>query len=127
MSGFGAAALAAPKFKKKAKGRTFDCGSYGKLTAKEIAALTGMSREGVWQRVRHGVKGDALCAPKHDSKRQAKEKCSKPVVLIAVKLARAFPHKVPSLKEIQAAHPMCERNAMRWRQAFTDADSGRVA
>jgi len=122
VSGFGTAALAAPKFKRKAKGRTFDCGRFGKLTAKEIAALTGMSREGVWQRVRKGVTGAALCEPKHDALRKAKEKCSKPVVMIAVKLARAFPHKVPSLKEIQAAHPMCARNAMRWRQAFTDVE-----
>jgi hypothetical protein len=118
---FGTATLVTPKAKKKRHGRTFDCGKFGKLRAPEIAKITGMSREGVWQRVRHGVKGEALCAPKHESKRHAKEKCSKPVVRIAVKLARAFPHKVPTLKEIQAAHPMCERNAMRWRQAFTDA------
>lgn len=120
MNTFGLATLTTPKPKKKKLGRRFDCGSYGKLRAPEIARITGMSREGVWQRVRHGVKGEALCAPKHEASRQAKEKCSKPVVLIAVKLARAFPHKVPTLKEIQAAHPMCERNAMRWRQAFTD-------
>jgi hypothetical protein len=116
---FGTPTLTTPRAAVRT-GRRFDCGRYGKLTAKEIARLAGMTREGVWQRVRHGVKGADLCAPKHESKRHAKEKCSKPVVSIAVKLARAFPHKVPTLREIQQAHPMCERNAMRWRQAFAD-------
>lgn len=122
MSTFGTAALDAPKFKRKRQGRVFDCGKHGKLTAKEIAALTGMSREGVWQRVRSGVKGADLLLPKHEGLRQAKASCSNPVMLIAAKLARRFPNKVPTLREIRQTHPMGARNAMRWRQAFADAE-----
>lgn len=125
MGAFGTATIKAPAGRDR--GRRFDCGRHGKLSAKQIALMAGMSREGVWQRVKAGFKGEALCAPKHESLRRAKEACKRPVVVVAMKLAKAFPDKVPSLAEIKRVHPMCDRSAMRWRQALTEAQqSGRV-
>ena len=121
MTDFGVATITTPRGR-KSHARKWDCGKYGHLTAKEIASVAGITREGVWQRIRvGGVKGAALCAPKHDGLRVVREPCSKPVVKIAVKLARAFPDSVPSVAAIRKVHPMCARNAMRWRQALAEA------
>lgn len=120
MTSFGVATLTSPK-RRIQKGRKFDCGRFGQLSANEIAKITGMSREGVWQRVRSGVTGAALCAPKHDGLRKVQKPCKRPVVMVAMKLARAFPDRVPSLDAIRKVHPMCARNAMRWRQAIADS------
>ncbi len=79
-----------------------------------------MSREGVWQRVRAGITGAELCAPKHDGLRKVKAPCARPTLLVAMKLARAFPEDVPTLRQIRNVHPMTERSAMRWRQALTE-------
>ena len=117
-TGFGTATLK-PRAPRD-RGRRFDCGRYGKLSAKQIAQMTGMSREGVWQRVNAGFKGEDLCQPKHQSLRKAKETCKRPVVVVAVKLARAFPDRVPTLEEIRKVHAMGDRNAMRWRQALAE-------
>jgi hypothetical protein len=124
---FGIAQIAAPLGRKRT-GRTFFCGAkLGHLTARQIATIAGISREGVWQRVKSGMKGPELCAPRYESARKAKEKCSRPVMAIAMKLARAFPDKVPSVREIRKEHPMGARNAMRWRQAMNDANERRTA
>jgi len=100
------------------RGRRFDCGRYGKLSAKQIAQMTGLTREGVWQRVKAGFKDEDLCMPRHEGQRKPREVCRRPVVVVAMKLARAFPDRVPTLAEIQKVHPMHSRNAMRWRQAL---------
>lgn len=105
------------------RGRRFDCGKYGMLSAKRIAALTGTTTEAVWQRVKAGVTGEALCAPKYEALRGAKRKCTRPTVVVAMKLARAFPDRVPTIAEIRRVHPMGERNAMRWRQAMSEVGS----
>lgn len=102
------------------RGRKFDCGKFGKLTANEIARITGMSREGVWQRVRSGIVGAELCAPKHDGLRKVKTPCSRPTIMVAMKLARAYPNSTPTLAQIKKVHPMTDRNAMRWRQALVE-------
>ena len=116
---FGVATITTPKA--SARGRKFNCGKYGELTAKQISQLAGISKEAVWQRVRAGYNGAALVAPKHESLRKAKAPCRRPTVLVAMKLARAFPDRVPSIREIRKVHPMCERNAMRWRQAMLES------
>jgi hypothetical protein len=121
MSSFGVATIQAPRSKSRA--RKWDCGKYGRLTAHEIARVAGITREGVWQRARGGLTGEALCMPKHEGLRVVRKRCSKPVVHIAMKLARAFPAGVPTLAQIRKVHPMCDRNAMRWRQALAEAQA----
>jgi hypothetical protein len=41
-----------------------DCGVHGSLTVYEIAARTGVSRQGIVLRIAQGVRGEALLAPK---------------------------------------------------------------
>lgn len=122
MTSFGIATIAAPRAPRD-RSRKFDCGRYGKLSAKEIARIAGMSREGVWQRVQSGIVGAELCAPKHERLRGVKEKCARPTVMVAMKLARAYPDKTPTLAQIQKVHPMTARNAMRWRQALVETSA----
>lgn len=122
MSNFGVATITTP-VARKSRARTFNCGPHGRLTAAQIARTAGITESLVWQRVRIGWKGEELCRPKHDSLRGVKTRCSKPVVRIAMKLARAFPDGTPTLAQIRKVHPMCERNAMRWRQALQEAQA----
>lgn len=121
MAGFGTATIASPVVRDR--GRRFDCGRFGKLTANEIARIVGMSREGAWQRIRSGIVGAELCAPKHEGLRQVKAPCSRPTILVAMKLARAYPDKQPTLAQIKRVHPMTDRNAMRWRQALAETSA----
>lgn len=115
-AGFGVATLK-PRAPRD-RSRRFDCGRFGTLSTKQIAHLTGLTREGVWQRVRAGFTGEDLCLPRHEHARRPREACRRPVLMVAMKLARAFPDRLPSLAEIQQVHPMHARNAMRWRQAL---------
>lgn len=122
---FGVATIASAKRKADRKTTVrWDCGRYGMLTPIEVAKMAGISRSGAWARMRSGIKGADLCMRKSELPTQVKERCSNTVVLVAVKLARAFPGRVPSVKDIRATHPMCRRNAQRWRQAFNDARNG---
>ena len=100
------------------KRKTYDCGRHGRLTVPMIAMLAGVSKEAVYQRLRKGLRGEALCAPAHESQRGVRKPCTKPTMVVACRLVRAFPHRVPTVKEIVAVHPMTERNAQRWRQAL---------
>lgn len=121
MSSFGVATIATPRAR-KSHAKKFNCGAHGRLTAAQIARIAGITESRVHQRVRIGWKGEELCLAKHDSLRVVRERCSKPVVRIAMKLARAFPDGTPTLAQIRKVHPMCERNAMRWRQALADTE-----
>lgn len=105
---------------KRTGARTFDCGRHGELTARQIASKAKITKEAVWARVNSGVTGADLCAPKHDGLRKVRVKCSRSVVVVAMKLARKYPDRVPTLKQIRRVHPMGERNAMRWRQAMKE-------
>lgn len=117
---FGVAAIEAPKGRKR-YGKTYNCGKYGELTVRQIANIAGITREAVRDRVNGGWKGAKLCVKPHESKRVVKEACKRPVVVIAMKLAAKFPGRLPTVAEIRAEHPMCPRNALRWRQAMSEA------
>jgi hypothetical protein len=39
-------------------------------------------------------------------------------MVIAAKIARQFPDRVPTIKEIVAAHPMAESTARNWQTVF---------
>ena len=45
------------------KPMTFDCGSYGHLTAAQISELANINQGTVYDRAASGVRGEALCAP----------------------------------------------------------------
>jgi len=119
LMGFGVAAIAGPKIR-KARGRKYDCGKHGKLTVSQIARLAGTTNKAIYQRIKRGFVCERLCELKYEGRRKIRRPCSNPTILIAVRLANAFPDRVPTTKEIVEVHPMCERNAMRWRQAFAE-------
>lgn len=105
------------------RARRHNCGRRGLLTVPEISRVSGVSREAIYRRIRCGVTGAALCAKKHHGERTTKAKCTRPTVLLAMKLARAFPDDVPTVMQIRKVHPMTDRNAMRWRQAMAEAEA----
>lgn len=117
-----ASTLAAPPAAKR-WGAVYDCGKHGHLTAAQIAKLAGVTGTTVRYRIAQGWRGDKLCTPyRSATRRKSDAPCRMPTVAIAVKLARAFPNKVPTTREIIAAHPMSRTAASRWRQAFRDVD-----
>src|SRR5690606_10877108 len=45
-------------------GQRFDCGRHGRLTVVQIARIAGTSRTAIYQRIRAGRTGEALCEPR---------------------------------------------------------------
>lgn len=111
--------IAGPKIR-KARARKYDCGKHGKLTVSQIARLAGTTNKAIYQRIKRGFVGERLCELKYEGRRKIRRPCSNPTILIAVRLANAFPDRVPTAKEIAEVHPMSEGNAMRWRRAFAE-------
>lgn len=109
------------------KAKKHDCGEHGKLTVSQIAGRAGITTFGIYQRIRDGVTGAALCDPAHDRLRRQKSPCSRPVILAALKLATRFPDRLPTVDEIIATHPMSKGNAVRWRYALDEARRGIAA
>lgn len=104
------------------RGKKHDCGKFGFLTSNQIAQVAGISIEAVYLRHRRGDTGEALCAPAWDkARKQFKTPCAYPTMLIACQLAKAFPDRLPSTKEIQAVRPMSRQSAVRWKSALRDA------
>lgn len=103
--------------------RTYDCGKHGRLTVRQIADVAGITVHGVQVRLRRGWKGAQLCLHVSESRRIGwrKRGCSSPVMVLAVRLALAFPDQLPTADQIRAAHPMTRDNATRWRSAIRDA------
>lgn len=101
------------------RGQLHDCGKYGKLSVGQIARIAGVTTEAIRHRVNTGVKGAALCAPYKTNYRRTAS-CRNPSLIIAVKLATAFPHRAPTTEEIRKVHPMSRTAATRWRSAFRD-------
>jgi hypothetical protein len=115
---FGIATINTPQ---NTRAKRYDCGRYGRLTAKEIATASGLTIHGVFNRIYAGFEGDELVSARHDSLRVTRERCTKPTMSLAMKLAKKFQAGIPTVAEIRKAHPMCKRNAQRWRQAMVDA------
>lgn len=123
-----AASLQPKKYPKKPKGKEYDCGSHGMLTVADMSRKSGVSKEAIRLRMKNGWRGADLLMPAHEMKRNIVRKAPrKHVVLAAVKIARAFPHGIPTVKQIMKVHPMGERNALRWRQAFFQCEADRSA
>lgn len=102
--------------------RRFDCGSRGKLTVRQIAALAGVTEKAIWGRIARKVSPENLTAPPYQSVRgEIRTACRSPVVVIACRLAKAFPDRLPTVEEIMRVQPMVRRGALRWRQALDEA------
>lgn len=107
----------------------FDCGSHGQLTTREIAEKTGLKLRTVQDRVRRGVRGDELMRVKDDHwhvkgtpgyRDNAVRTAGRGTVAVAIKIARMFPNRVPTVKELQEKLGMHRATAYRWRDAFID-------
>lgn len=104
---------------KRAAGKRYDCGRSGRLTVRQIAEIVGIAEESVHNRIRVGYRGERLLAPKRAGLREVRvARTDRPAILTALKLARRFPDRVPSVQEVQAVRPMDKRSACRWRQVW---------
>lgn len=104
-------------------GQRFDCGRHGRLTVVQIARIAGTSRTAIYQRIRAGRTGEALCEPRWA--RQSEIRRASPprrhVLAAAFQLAAMYPDRLPSVAEIQRFRPMSRQNAQVWRQAIATA------
>jgi hypothetical protein len=96
----------------------FDCGKFGRLSRSQIAAVAGISTTAAAQRINNGWKGERLCAPKRSGNYHKRGKVCRSTMVIAAKIARQFPDRVPSIKEIVRVHPMAESTARNWQTVF---------
>jgi hypothetical protein len=109
--------------------RRFDCGSYGKLTAKEIAARAGIASGTVWCRIGKGIRGDELCRPKFRVERQPghyrDNEPGRPVtggaIYLACVIAREY-RTPPTIDQLQTRFSMSRSTAYRWRVAWLAAN-----
>lgn len=121
---FGTAILTTPK--KRCGGRKpkrHDCGAHGMLTVTEIMRLAGISKTCVNLRLKWGWEKERLVVPGHSTRGDI-SKYRRPangIMLAAIKLAKAFPDKLPTVEEIQSVRPMGRHCAVRWRKALIDA------
>lgn len=114
-----AASLGTPQIK-RGRVKLYDCGKHGKLTARQIADRAGISVFTVYDRVRRKWPPADLAEPAHALQRQKADIPRMPCVITAVRIARAFPNRVPSVREIRAVAPMCVVAARRWQRALEE-------
>lgn len=86
------------------------------LTTREIAKIIGGTPHNVRARISKGWKGEHLLVPLFERRRLGVARTTTQV--IALKLAHAYPHKIPTVKQIQQVHPMSNATARYWRNAI---------
>lgn len=99
------------------RSKLFDCGNGEMLTIKQIMQRTGLGETAVRSRISRGSKGKALL--RKERRNMAAPRSS--TQLIACLIADAFPHELPTTKDIRAVYPMCEQSAERWLTVFRAA------
>lgn len=109
----------APKGKRTGRPpeRKYDCGKYGRLTRSQIATIAGISRAAVGQRIKAGYMGERLCVRQKAGIAKRGVVCRQ-TMLVAAKIAREFPDRVPTIREIRMVHPMAESTARNWQTVF---------
>ena len=112
------ATLGSPQFAPRRQ-KLYDVGGGRQMSAKEIAARTGISVHAVYARVCRGETGKALLIKNGNRKRNGMARS--PTQHIAFKIAFAFGRRVPTTAEIRRLHPMSDTSAMRWRNAIRQA------
>lgn len=102
---------------------TYDCGKFGVLTVREIAAIAGTTRAGIYRRIERGAKGEALCKPRYAALSNIRRVAPprRHMLISMYKLVRLYPDRLPTTEEIQRIRPMSLQNAQTWRQAIADA------
>lgn len=95
----------------------FDCGKYGRLTRSQIATIAGISRAAVAHRIAAGYTGERLCVSQKAGIAKRGVVC-RATMVVAAKIARQFPDRVPTVPEIMRAHPMAESTARNWQTVF---------
>lgn len=97
--------------------RKYDCGKYGRLSRSQIATVAGITNTAVRQRINSGYTGERLCLPAKAGFSKRGVVCRSTMV-IAAKIARQFPDRVPSVPEIMQVHPMAKSTARNWQTVF---------
>ena len=97
--------------------RLYDCGKYGRLSRSQIATVAGISTVAVRQRIRAGYKGERLCLPARGGFAKRGVVC-RSTMLTAAKIARQFPDRAPTWREIMRVHPMADSTARMWETVF---------
>lgn len=123
---FGSASIGTPVLPRGKAGQQpnlYDCGSYGRLTRRQIAKKAGIGMGAAWYRIRKlRLTGEALVTGTAELRRQrVGAVCKAPTIKIACKLASSFPDRTPTWQEIAQRHPMCKSAAIRWRAALIEA------
>lgn len=97
--------------------KVFDCGKEW-LTIKQIMRRTGLSESAVRSRLGRGETGASLLRTKVRRDMAAPRSST---MVLACKLADAFPDRLPTTREIRRLHPMAEGTAERWLTAMRAA------
>jgi transposase len=98
--------------------KLYDCGGE-RLSVKQISVRTGVSEATVYNRLARGLRGKELLMKKTDRRDRATPRS--PGMVLACKLADAFPDRLPTTAEIRKLHPMAAQTAERWRTALRAA------
>jgi hypothetical protein len=88
------------------------------MTLDQIADAAGITRNAARYRVdKLGLRGEEVIQHTRQLREPSKLKprVNRPALRVAMKLARAFPDRVPSAEEIIATHPMCRSAANNYR------------
>lgn len=106
-----------------------DCGRHGMLTVKEIVALTGCAHNTICDRIRNGIKGEALVEPVLDPRARRKavtyrddavRTAGRSTMALALTIARDYRDKAPTVQQLMAHYGMHRTTAYRWREAYID-------
>ena len=123
---FGVSTITTPKPRRlggTAVGAKHKCGTYGELSVREIAEIAGTTPKAIQRRIRKGWRGEALCQTKFETKRKvrATRRPAPHQLVAAIRMARLFGERVPTITEIQAIRPMSRSRANEWRSAYIEA------
>lgn len=98
-------------------GRLYDCGKFGRLSAPQIAHIAGISDTAARLRIANGWTGEKLCQPRGE-RPGAQKGVARSTQLAALRVAMAFPHRIPTVAELCRVQPMSPGSAERWLRAF---------
>lgn len=101
-----------------------DCGRHGVLAVAEIARLAGIDPDTVRKRMRAGMTGEALCAPRGRGEYRELHGACDPTILLAVKLAMHFHGRRPTIDAVMKVQPMSRQKARRYCIALRRAQGG---
>lgn len=109
-----------PKRKSGSHIQKFDVGDGSlPMTTRQIASKVGCEPRVIRARINKGWTGAELLSPLNSRRRIGIPRTQ--TQIIALKLALAFPKKIPTAAQIIAVHPMSYTAALYWRNALKQA------